>query len=159
MRTLIPAGAVIAIAIAAVGSLGFALAQDAHGTMPMGQMGEMPMGQPGEMPMNMMNMMSMMGSMGGMQMAAPAGDEGPSSLAFAGANSKMHRDMAIAYTGNADVDFVRGMIPHHQGAIDMAKIVIAFGSDPDVRAIAEGIITAQEAEIAVLEAWLAANAP
>ena len=162
MRKATLAGATIAVAIAVAASIGVATGQDAHGTMPMGQMGEMPMGQPGEMPMNMMNMMnmmSMMGSMGGMQMAAPAGDEGPSSLAFAGANGKMHRDMAIAFTGDADVDFVRGMIPHHQGAIDMAKIVIAFGSDPDVRAIADGIIAAQEAEIAVLEAWLAANAP
>ena len=39
----------------------------------------------------------------------------------------MHRDMDIAFTQNADADFVRGMIPHHQGAIDMAKVALKFG--------------------------------
>ncbi len=90
-------------------------------------------------------------------MQQPTGDDGASSLAFAGANNKMHQGMAIAYTGDADVDFVRGMIPHHQGAIDMAKIVLAFGSDPELKALAEGIVTAQEAEIAEMEAWLKKN--
>lgn len=128
------------------------------GEMPMGRAGDMPAGHPGDMQMNMMNMMNMMGMMGMTQGAMPSGDEGPSSLAFAGANAKMHRDMAIAYTGNADADFVRGMIAHHQGAIDMAKIVIAFGSDPEIRTLAEGIVAAQEAEIALMNEWLTKNA-
>ncbi len=46
---------------------------------------------------------------------------GSSHQAFAAAAQKMHKAMAIAFTGNADADFVRGMIPHHQGAIDMAR--------------------------------------
>ncbi|MCC6947698.1 MAG: DUF305 domain-containing protein [Bradyrhizobiaceae bacterium] len=87
--------------------------------------------------------------------AARSADESASSLAFRAANEKMHRDMAIAYSGDADADFVRGMIPHHQGAIDMAKIVIAFGKDPEVRKLAEEIVKAQEGEIALMRAWLA----
>ena len=93
------------------------------------------------------------GGMGGMG----SGDEGPASMAFRGANMKMHRDMAITYSGNADVDFMKGMIPHHQGAIDMAKTVIAFGSDPQVRKLAEEVIKAQEAEIAMMREWLKKN--
>jgi uncharacterized protein (DUF305 family) len=66
----------------------------------------------------------------------------------------MHQDMAITFTGNADVDFAKAMIPHPQAAVDMAKTVLAFGNDPDVRKLAEGIIKAQEAEIAELKDWL-----
>ena len=52
------------------------------------------------------------------------GDMGPSSMAFMEANDRMHENMMMEYTGNADVDFVKGMIPHHQGAVEMAKIVL-----------------------------------
>jgi hypothetical protein len=84
----------------------------------------------------------------------PKGDTGPSSLAFHGINRKMHEGMNIAYTGNADVDFVTGMIPHHQGAVDMAKTVLAFGKDPEIRKLAEEIVKAQETEIGQMQAWL-----
>jgi uncharacterized protein (DUF305 family) len=86
------------------------------------------------------------------------GDTSPPSLAFHGINAKMHKAMDIAFTGNADLDFVKGMIPHHEGAVDMAKTVLAFGKDPEVRALAEAIIKAQETEIAQMKAWLAKNA-
>ncbi len=88
----------------------------------------------------------------------PKGDSGPSSLAFHAVNAKMHEGMDIAFTGNADIDFVRGMIPHHQGAVDMAKTVLAFGKDPQIRKLAEEIIKAQESEIALMQGWLKANA-
>ncbi len=81
-----------------------------------------------------------------------------STKAFEEANMKMHKDMAIAFTGEADVDFVRGMIPHHQGAIDMAKVVLAHGKDPEVRKLAQEIIKAQEQEIAWMTGWLKAHA-
>jgi uncharacterized protein (DUF305 family) len=90
--------------------------------------------------------------------AKPKGDSGPSSLAFHAVNAKMHEGMDIAFTGNADIDFVRGMIPHHQGAVDMAKTVLAFGKDPQIRKLAEEIIKAQETEIALMQGWLKQNA-
>ena len=92
------------------------------------------------------------GSMHGAN-ASAKGDQGPSSLAFNAVNAKMHEGMNITFSGNADRDFVQGMIPHHQGAVDMAKIVLAFGKDPEVRKLAEGIIKAQEEEIAWMQSW------
>jgi uncharacterized protein (DUF305 family) len=92
-----------------------------------------------------------------MDMSKPMGNHSPSSRAFAEANAKMHKDMAIKYSGDADADFVRGMIPHHSGAIDMAKIELKYGKDPELRKLAEGIIKAQEAEIVEMNAWLKAH--
>lgn len=87
-----------------------------------------------------------------------ATDANASTAAYEAASARMHEDMAIELTGDADVDFARGMIPHHQGAIDMATIVLEHGDDPQIRALAEEIIAAQRGEIAVLQAWLAENA-
>jgi len=92
-----------------------------------------------------------------MDMSKPMGNHSASSHAFTEANNKMHKDMMIEYSGDPDVDFVRGMIPHHQGAIDMAKIELEYGKDPEILKLAEGVIKAQEAEIAEMQAWLKAR--
>jgi len=89
----------------------------------------------------------------------PRGNQGPSSAAFHAVNQQMHEGMNITFTGNADVDFVQGMIPHHQGAVQMAKVVLAFGTDAELRALAEEIIKAQENEIAFMRAWLERQEP
>ena len=81
--------------------------------------------------------------------------ETPATKAYREVNAKMHRDMDITYTNDADVDFVRGMIPHHQGAIDVAKIQLQHGRDPELRRLAERIVADQEREIAEMRAWLA----
>ncbi|WP_377840030.1 DUF305 domain-containing protein [Bosea sp. UC22_33] len=88
--------------------------------------------------------------------AAKPGDSA-STKAYRDANTKMHKDMDIPYSGDADADFVRGMIPHHQGAIDMARIVLAHGKDPEIRKLAEDVIRDQEKEVAMMRDWLKKN--
>lgn len=85
------------------------------------------------------------------------GDKSPASMAFMEANDRMHQAMMMEYTGNADVDFVKGMIAHHKGAVEMAQIVLEHGTDPEVKKLAEDIIKAQEGEIKWMEEWLAKN--
>jgi uncharacterized protein (DUF305 family) len=86
--------------------------------------------------------------------AAPAAPDSAATQAYKAANDKMHKEMGISFTGDPDVDFVRGMIPHHQGAVDMAKVVLAHGKDPELRKLAEGVIAEQEKEIAFMRDWL-----
>ena len=56
--------------------------------------------------------------------------------------------------GGSEHDFVTMMIPHHQGAIDMAKALLLYTTDPELRNVAQGIITEQQNEIKVMQAWL-----
>jgi hypothetical protein len=71
------------------------------------------------------------------------------------AHHKMMRDMAVPYTGDPDVDFRVQMIPHHQGAIDMARVALRHANDPWTRQMAEGVIVEQQREIAEMQQWLA----
>ena len=83
----------------------------------------------------------------------PAADT-PATKAYREANATMHRDMDIAYSNDADADFVRGMIPHHRGAIDMAKVLLQYGKDEQTRKWVTDVIREQEREIAEMQAWL-----
>jgi uncharacterized protein (DUF305 family) len=76
--------------------------------------------------------------------------------ATAGYKAAMMKMMTAmpSFTGNADTDFMTQMRPHHQAAIDMAKVVLANGKDAETKKLAQDIITAQEKEIAVIDAWL-----
>ena len=70
------------------------------------------------------------------------------------AMESMDKGMAAApVTGDIDRDFVAMMIPHHQGAIDMAKVELASGKDPEIRRLARDIVAAQEREIGQMKAW------
>src|SRR5215207_10893727 len=67
----------------------------------------------------------------------------------------MMRGMSVPYTGDPDVDFRVQMIPHHQGAIDMARVALRHATDPWTRQMAEGVIVEQQREIAEMQHWLA----
>jgi len=67
----------------------------------------------------------------------------------------MHRDMSsVKSSGDSDTDFVALMLPHHQAAIEMAKAELAGGKDPQMRRLAQEIITDQQSEIELMQLWL-----
>ena len=79
----------------------------------------------------------------------------PSWSELIGSMDKMHMAMtAVTRSGNSDVDFVRLMIPHHQAAIDMAKTQLLYGKNPQMRRLAQEIITDQQLEIELMQRWL-----
>jgi hypothetical protein len=78
--------------------------------------------------------------------------------AYAATMATMHEPMMDGMKHpDPDAAFVLGMVPHHQGAIDMSDVVLKYGQDPEVRALAQHIIAEQQAEIAQMNAWLAAR--
>ncbi|GGK20749.1 CopM family metallochaperone [Salinarimonas ramus] len=79
----------------------------------------------------------------------------PAAALFAQANERMHESMVLDPSGDVDEDFVRGMIPHHLGAVEMAEIVLEHGDDPEIRALAREILAHQREEIRMMEDWLA----
>lgn len=88
-------------------------------------------------------------------MPKPAPSDSPATTAYKQAMEKMHAAMDAPLTGNPDQDFVNGMIPHHQGAIDMARVELQYGKDPHMRDLARRIIAAQQQEIDLMRRWQA----
>jgi uncharacterized protein (DUF305 family) len=72
------------------------------------------------------------------------------------AQTRMSKGMAsVPLTGDPDRDFVAQMIPHHQGAVEMSRVVLQAGKRPDVKAFGQQIIAHQQAEIELMKQWLA----
>ena len=94
-------------------------------------------------------------SMQGMNHSTPATADAPASTkAYEAAMATMMKNMMVPLTGKPEIDFMQSMIPHHQGAIDMAKAVLQYGKDTEVKTLAENVIKAQEGEIAFMKNWL-----
>jgi uncharacterized protein (DUF305 family) len=104
--------------------------------------------------------MKTMLAMAGLFVAATAAEQSaPRAAEFMqamnGSMQTMDRDMAAApMNGNADHDFAAMMIPHHQGAIDMAKVELSYGKDPVMRRLAQEILVDQQSEIDAMRLWL-----
>ena len=75
------------------------------------------------------------------------------------AMTRMDSGMSIRHSGDPDRDFAAMMIPHHQGAIDMAKAELQFGRDPVLRRLAQGIIVQQQQEIELMRRQLQRLSP
>jgi uncharacterized protein (DUF305 family) len=73
----------------------------------------------------------------------------------AGMERMMHDMHSAGESGNPDVDFLAMMIPHHEGAVEMARLVLVHGRDPATRRLAEDIITSQTTEIFAMSRRLA----
>ena len=87
---------------------------------------------------------------------ALAQDNGDAKKAFMDADHKMMEAMhAVAMTGDPDKDFVAMMLPHHQGAVDMAKVELQYGKDPQIKQLAQDIVSAQQKELDMMKDWLA----
>ncbi|MGE3877116.1 MAG: DUF305 domain-containing protein [Parvibaculaceae bacterium] len=146
MRTILALAFVFAPAIA--------LAQNDphHGG---GSAAEAPPPAATSMPQQCAPMMRMMEGMMGEHMSACMGMLPQASQAYMRAMMGMHTPMMEAMQAtDPDVAFVKGMIPHHQAAIDMARAALQFGSDEQTKAWAQAIIAAQQAEIDAMREWL-----
>ncbi|WP_201860729.1 CopM family metallochaperone [Microvirga soli] len=101
-----------------------------------------------------MDMQGMMQNMQGMMANMNEAQKG-----YMDTMMKMHGPMMAAHMiKDSDVAFVCGMIPHHQGAIDMARVVLKTGDNAEAKKMAEKVINDQEKEIAEMKDWLKKNA-
>jgi uncharacterized protein (DUF305 family) len=131
--------------------------------MPMGQMMQ---GMPEQcrsmmqnMPQGCMQMMQQMmqGRMGGSMpdMSAQPADQSAATKAYREAGERMHGPMMEGVqTSDPDVAFVKGMIAHHQGAIEMSKIVLQYGKDDQTKKWASDVIREQQREVNEMQDWL-----
>ena len=101
-----------------------------------------------------------LGKQGATVIGTATNDTGAQAIsAYLDAADRMHAPMREGVmASDPDVAFVRGMIPHHQAAIDMAKVVLQYGKDPQTRKLAEDVVKAQEREITEMQEWLKKNA-
>lgn len=139
----------ILIAVASIAIAGGAAAQQAAPAMP--GMDKPAMDKPA---MDMKHMQHDGAAMGGTTDSTKA--DRKDSAATAGYKASMNSMMSSmpAFTGDADIDFMRQMRPHHQAAIDMAKIVLTSGKDAETKRLAKGIIATQQREINQIDRWL-----
>ena len=79
----------------------------------------------------------------------------PATRAYMDAAIEMHREMAVRYTNDADRDFASTLQAHHKGAVELAKVELQYGTDPEMRRLAEAVIESRAREIGLLEAWRA----
>jgi hypothetical protein len=86
-------------------------------------------------------------------------DEAPFLAENRAAMDRMMTDMDVKPTGDVDADFVAMMVPHHQGAIDMARAVLRYGRNEQIRRIAQGIIVEQQQEIVAMRLALGQPLP
>lgn len=90
-----------------------------------------------------------------MGMMSPGPNDTPSTKDFKAIRMKMMESMKSPLSGDADIDFMRQMRSHHQDAVDMAKVVLSHGKDPQAKELATSIIDQQTKEIAIIDRWLA----
>jgi uncharacterized protein (DUF305 family) len=143
MKTIMKSIAVLALTALAGVTYAQTLHQS-HGSMPMS--GSMPMGHMDSAAMQKM-----------MQDMMPSPNDPASTKDFKAADMQMMHSMHVPYTGNPDVDFRTHMIPHHQGAIEMAKVALKHAKDPETKRMAQKIIDDQEKEIVEMQDWLKNN--
>jgi uncharacterized protein (DUF305 family) len=86
---------------------------------------------------------------------APSDDASANWSALSDAMKTMHRSVAeVSASKDSDLNFVNLMLPHHQAAVDMAKAQLQYGVDPQMRRLAQEIVTDQQSEMELMRLWL-----